>query len=36
MLFHTFSSQEERRKYGGSAFIEIQYCKLPIRTRKKS
>ena len=35
MLFHTFSSQEERRKYGGSAFIEIQYCKLPIRTREK-
>lgn len=30
MLFHIFSSQEERRKYGGSAFIEIQFCKLPI------
>lgn len=29
MLFHTFSSQEERRNYGGSAFIELQFCKLP-------
>lgn len=24
-----FKSQEERRNFGGSAFIEIQYCKLP-------
>lgn len=29
MLFHTFSSQEERREYGGSCFIEMQYCRLP-------
>lgn len=29
MLFHTFSSQEERRNFGGSAFIEMQFCKLP-------
>ena len=29
MLFHVFNSQEERRAYGGSAFIEIQFCKLP-------
>lgn len=28
MLFLTFSSQEERRKYGGSDFIELQYCRL--------
>lgn len=28
MLFRSFSSQEERRKYGGSYFIELQYCKL--------
>lgn len=27
MLFYTFSSQEERRKFGGSNFIEIQYCR---------
>ena len=24
MLFHTFSSQEERRAFGGSYFIELQ------------
>ncbi len=29
MLFHTFNSQEERRNFGGSAFIEMQFCKLP-------
>lgn len=28
MLFHTFSSQEERREFGGSCFIELQYCRL--------
>lgn len=28
MLFYTFASQEERREFGGSYFIEIQYCKL--------
>lgn len=27
MLFYTFSSQEERREFGGSYFIEMQYCK---------
>ena len=29
MLFHTFSSQDERRNFGGSDFIEIQHCRLP-------
>ena len=29
MLFHMFSSQCERRNFGGSDFIEIQYCRLP-------
>lgn len=29
MLFHIFNSQAERRKCGGSAFIEIQFCRLP-------
>lgn len=29
MLFYTFSSQEERREFGGSYFIEMQYCRLP-------
>lgn len=32
MLFHIFNSQDERRDYGGSAFIEIQYCRLPVGT----
>lgn len=35
MLFHTFRSQEERRAYGGSAFIEIQFCRLPAGTALK-
>lgn len=29
MLFHTFSSQKERREFGRSYFIELQYCRLP-------
>lgn len=28
LLFHTFNSQEQRRKFSGSDFIEIQYCRL--------
>ena len=32
MLFHIFNSQETRKKYGGSAFIEMQFCKLPAGT----
>ena len=32
MLFLKFSSQDERRAYGGSAFIELQFCKLPPAT----
>lgn len=32
MLFHTFSSQEERRKFGGSDFFEIQFCRMPRKT----
>ncbi|MGM9631554.1 MAG: hypothetical protein ACI3XL_00475 [Eubacteriales bacterium] len=28
MLFHPFSSQTERREYGGFDFIELQCCKL--------
>ena len=28
MLFHIFNSQKERREFGGSDFIEMQYCKL--------
>lgn len=29
MLFHIFRSQDERRAYGGSAFLELQFCCLP-------
>ena len=35
MLFLVFNSQEERRKYGGSAFIEMQFCRLPVGTVTK-
>ena len=35
MLFHTFNSQEERRAFGGSMFIELQFCKLPVGTKNK-
>lgn len=28
MLFHTFHFQEGRRAFGGSAFIEMQFCKM--------
>lgn len=34
MLFHLFNSQEEQREFGGSLFIEIQFCKLPQETKK--
>jgi hypothetical protein len=27
-MFHSFESQETRQAFGGSAFIEIQYCRL--------
>ena len=27
-MFHKFFSQDERRKFGGSDFIELQYCEL--------
>ena len=32
MLFHAIHNQTERREFGGSAFIEIQFCKLPVRS----
>ena len=35
MLFHIFDSQAKRREYGGSAFIEMQFCKLPVGTERK-
>lgn len=36
MLFHKFDSQEERREYGGSAFIEVQFCRMPVGADLKS
>ena len=35
MLFHTFDTQEERENYGGSAFIEIQFCTMPTQATAK-
>ena len=29
MLFHSFSSQEERRAFGGGDFIELAFCRQP-------
>lgn len=34
-MFHTFSDKEERREFGGTAFIEIQYCRLCADTKLK-
>ena len=34
-LFLKFDMQESRRKYGGSCFIELQFCKLPSGTKIK-
>ncbi len=32
-MFYTFASQEERRDFGGSEFIEFQFCKMPSGTK---
>lgn len=29
-MFQKFGSNEERRAFGGSCFIEIQYCRFPV------
>ena len=34
-MFLNFKNAEQRRKYGGSAFIEFQYCTLPAGTKLK-
>lgn len=36
MLFHTFKNQEERREFGGSDFLELQFCQLKRGTGLKS
>ena len=35
-LFHTFSFQDAGRSFGGSVFIEMQFCRIPIGTKKKT
>ena len=35
MLFHMFQSHKARRDFGGSYFMEIQYCRLPQGTKLK-
>lgn len=35
MYFHTFNTREELREFGGSYFIEIQYCKLELYSEIK-
>ncbi|MBO5501720.1 MAG: hypothetical protein J6K73_08410 [Clostridia bacterium] len=32
VLFYRFATQEDRRKAGGSCYLEIQYCRLPNAT----
>ncbi len=34
-LFLKFDTQESRRKYGGSCFIELQFCRRPAGTKIK-
>lgn len=33
MIFHKFNTQDERKVFSGSAFIEMQFCKLPSTTK---
>ena len=35
MIFHSFKNQNARRTFGGSAFIEIQYCTQKSETELK-
>lgn len=35
-MFHKFDTQEMRREYGGSAFLEMQFCRLPAGTDIKT
>lgn len=32
-MFHIFKTNEDRRQFGGSGFIEIQYCRLSSNTK---
>lgn len=33
MMFHVFGSPKERKRFGSSALIEIQFCKMPYGTK---
>ena len=35
MIFHSFANQEERKNFGGTAFMELQYCTLRPETEIK-
>ena len=35
MLFHSFNNQDERRAFGGSDFLELQYCQHKNGTKTK-
>ena len=32
MIFHSFPIQQERKHFGGSAFLELSYCRMPSGT----
>ncbi len=36
MLFHSFKNQDERRVFGGSDFLELQFCRVEIGTSIES
>lgn len=36
VLFHSFNNQDERRAFGGSDFLELQFCKMKKGTNIKS
>lgn len=35
-MFLAFPSQNERRMYGGSAFVEFQFCRMPLNAKIKA
>lgn len=35
-IFYSFPSQTERRKFDGSDFLEMQFCKMPKETKLQS
>ena len=36
MRFYAFNSQTERQEFGGSAFVEFQFCKMPSNSQIKT